>query len=43
MANDTKPNDDRQGAALIVCLTVLFVLCWGDPDLLDAIIARVMP
>lgn len=28
-------------AVLIICITVLVILCIGEPDLLDAIISRV--
>ena len=34
---------DWESVAWIVCGMILVILCWGEPDLLDAIIARVHP
>ena len=28
-------------AVLYICITVMVILCFGEPDLLDAIISRV--
>jgi hypothetical protein len=32
----------NEDIVLIVCLTMLIILCAGEPDLLDAIISLVM-
>ena len=29
---------DIEGAVMIICATVLLILCWGDPDILDGLI-----
>lgn len=44
MSDDRCKCKDNDGCgALILSAAMLIVLCWGTPDLLDAIIARVMP
>lgn len=34
-------DNDISTSVLILCITIIFVLMIGDPDLLDAIIVRV--
>jgi hypothetical protein len=32
----------NENVALVICVTILVILCAGSPDLLDAIVARMM-